>query len=59
MELTIVKRDGSREPYNGNNLYKALEKASRGLGDQITKVVQIATEVQLSIAAKKSPKVPR
>lgn len=38
MELTIVKRDGSKEPYDENNLYRVLEKASRGLDDQITKV---------------------
>lgn len=49
MELTIVKRDGSRESYDGNNIYRALEKASRGLDDQITKVVQIATEVRLTL----------
>jgi ribonucleoside-diphosphate reductase alpha chain len=49
MELTIVKRDGSREPYDENTIYKALEQASRGLDDQITKVVQIATEVQLTL----------
>jgi ribonucleoside-diphosphate reductase alpha chain len=49
MQLTVVKRDGSREPYDVNHIYRALEKASRGLDDQIAKVVQIATEVQLTL----------
>jgi ribonucleoside-diphosphate reductase alpha chain len=49
MQLTVVKRDGSREPYDVNTTCRVLEKASRGLDDQITKVVQIATEVQLTL----------
>jgi ribonucleoside-diphosphate reductase alpha chain len=49
MQLTVVKRNGSREPYDVNNLYRVLEKASRGLDGQIEKVVQIATEVQLTL----------
>lgn len=49
MSISVVKRDGSRAPYNANSINKALERASRGLDDQIAKVVQIATEVQLTL----------
>lgn len=49
MHIPVVKRDGTRELYDASNIYKALEKASRGLDDQITKVVQIATEVQQTL----------
>lgn len=49
MSISVVKRDGSRAPYDANRINKALERASRGLDDQIAKVVQIATEVQLTL----------
>lgn len=49
MDITVVKRDGSRVPYDANQINKALEWASRGLDDQISKVVQIASEVSLTL----------
>jgi len=47
--IYVVKRDGTREPYDANKINKALERATRGLDDQISKVVQIATELQLTL----------
>ncbi|HWZ65234.1 MAG TPA: ribonucleoside-diphosphate reductase subunit alpha [Patescibacteria group bacterium] len=49
MNITVIKRDGSRVPYDANEINKALEWASRGLEDQIAKVVQIASEVSLTL----------
>jgi ribonucleoside-diphosphate reductase alpha chain len=49
VNINVVKRDGSRVPYDANRINEALEQASRGLEDQISKVVQIATEVQLTL----------
>ncbi|HSW65509.1 MAG TPA: ribonucleoside-diphosphate reductase subunit alpha [Bacillota bacterium] len=49
MNISVVKRDGTKVPYDANKINKALERASRGLDDQIAKVVQIATEVQLTL----------
>jgi ribonucleoside-diphosphate reductase alpha chain len=49
MDITVVKRDGLRVPYDANQINKALEWASRGLEDQISKVVQIASEVSLTL----------
>jgi len=49
MNISVVKRDGSKVPYDANRINRALERASRGLDDQIAKVVQIATEVQLTL----------
>ncbi|HXH27371.1 MAG TPA: ribonucleoside-diphosphate reductase subunit alpha [Candidatus Acidoferrum sp.] len=49
MNLTVIKRDGTRAPFDANEINKALEEASRGLDDQIAKVVQIASEVQLTL----------
>lgn len=48
-EITVVKRDGSRQPFDANKINRALEKASRGLNDPIAKVVQVATELQLTL----------
>jgi len=49
MDITVLKRDGSKQPFNADKINKALERASRGLDDQIGKVVQVATELQLTL----------
>src|SRR3989344_8225034 len=48
-EIHVVKRDGTREPFDANMINLALVEASEGLPDQISKVVQVATEVQLTL----------
>lgn len=48
-QIHVVKRDGTREPFDANKINLALVKASEGLPDQISKVVQVATEVQLTL----------
>ena len=47
--IHVVKRDGTREPFDANKINLALVKASEGLPDQISKVVQVASEVQLTL----------
>lgn len=47
--ITVVKRDGSREPFDANKINLALVEASEGLPDQISKVVQVASELQLTL----------
>lgn len=47
--MQVVKRDGTREPFNANKINLALVKATEGLPDQISKVVQVATELQLTL----------
>lgn len=47
--INVVKRDGTREPFDANKINLALVKASEGLPDQISKVVQVATELQLTL----------
>ncbi len=49
MSIHVVKRDGTREPFDANKINLALVKASEGLPDQISKVVQVATELQLTL----------
>ncbi|MFZ3010013.1 MAG: ribonucleoside-diphosphate reductase subunit alpha [Candidatus Microsaccharimonas sp.] len=47
--ITVVKRDGTREPFNANKINLALVEASEGLPDQISKVVQVASELSLTL----------
>jgi len=49
MSIHVVKRDGTREPFDANKINLALVEASEGLPDQIQKVVQVATELQLTL----------
>lgn len=48
-DITIIKRDGSKEPFDANKINLALMKASEGLPDQISKVVQVASELRLTL----------
>ncbi len=49
MELTIVKRDGTREPFNADRINRSIERACQGLEDPISMVTQIATETRLTL----------
>ena len=49
MGITVVKRDGTREPYDANKINLAIEHASAGLDDNITWVTQIASELELTL----------
>ncbi len=48
-QIHVVKRDGSKEPFDANKINIALLKAAEGLPDQVSKVVQVATELQLTL----------
>ena len=48
-DITIIKRDGSKEPFDANKINLALMEASEGLPDQISKVVQVASELRLTL----------
>ncbi len=49
MSITVVKRDGTREPYDANKINLAIEKAAEGLPDSIAWVTQIASELELTL----------
>ena len=48
-EINVVKRDGTKESFDANKINTAILKACEGLPDQISKVVQVATELQLTL----------
>jgi len=47
--ITVVKRNGEREPYDANKINLAIEHASAGLDENITWVTQIASELELTL----------
>ena len=47
--ITVVKRDGTREPYDANKINLAIESAAEGLDPSITWVTQIASELDLTL----------
>jgi ribonucleoside-diphosphate reductase alpha chain len=47
--ITVVKRNGNREPYDANKINLAIEDAAVGLDDSITWVTQIASELELTL----------
>jgi ribonucleoside-diphosphate reductase alpha chain len=47
--ITVVKRNGQREPYDANKINLAIEHASQGLDENITWVTQIASELELTL----------
>ena len=49
MAITVVKRNGEREPYDANKINLAIEHASQGLDESITWVTQIASELELTL----------
>ncbi len=49
MTLTITKRDGTKVPFNADRINKSIERTCYGLSDPISKVIQIASETQLTL----------
>ena len=49
ISLQITKRDGTKEPFNADKINRSIERATRGLSDPISKVIQVATETKLTL----------
>ncbi len=49
MTITITKKDGSKVPFNADKINKSIERACKGMQDPISKVIQIASETQLTL----------
>ncbi|HVZ11651.1 MAG TPA: ribonucleoside-diphosphate reductase subunit alpha [Patescibacteria group bacterium] len=49
MDITVLKRDGSRQPYNANLINQSLERACETVSDPVGKVMQIASETELTL----------
>ena len=49
MDITVVKRDGTRESYDANKINLAIEEAAEGFPDKLAWVTQIGTELELTL----------
>jgi ribonucleoside-diphosphate reductase alpha chain len=49
MSISITKRDGTKVPFNADNINRSIERACQGLTDPIAMVTQIATETRLTL----------
>lgn len=49
MSIHVTRRDGTKVPFNADKINRSIERAARGLNDPIAKVIQIATETNLTI----------
>lgn len=49
MNISITKRDGTREPFNADKINRSIERACVGLTDPVSMVTQIAIETQLTL----------
>ncbi|WP_129668883.1 ribonucleoside-diphosphate reductase subunit alpha [Phytoactinopolyspora endophytica] len=49
MNITVAKRDGSVEPYDGYKIARAIETASTGLDDQVTRAAQLQSELEITL----------
>lgn len=49
MNISTTKRDGSREPFNADQINRSIARACHGLEDQVSMVTQIATETHLTL----------
>ena len=49
MELTVTKRDGSRELFNADRINRSIERAALGMIDPISKVTQVATDTKVTL----------
>lgn len=49
MNITITKQDGTKEAFNADRINRSIERAAHGLTDPVSKVIQIATETEITL----------
>jgi len=49
ISIRITHRDGTKEPFNADKINRSIERATVGLFDPISKVIQVATETRLTL----------
>lgn len=49
MSIQITKRDGTKEGFDADRINRSIERAAQGLTDPLSKVVQIASETELTL----------
>jgi ribonucleoside-diphosphate reductase alpha chain len=49
MNITISKKDGTKDSWNADKINRSIERACHGLPDAVSMVTQIATETELTL----------
>lgn len=49
MSISVIKRDGSRAPYDGYEIARSIEEASVGLDDAVARVTQLQSELEITL----------
>ncbi|MGA8851844.1 MAG: ribonucleoside-diphosphate reductase subunit alpha [Aeromicrobium sp.] len=49
MSIFVIKRDGSRAPYDGYEIARSIEEASAGLDDTVARVTQLQSELEITL----------
>lgn len=49
MTITVIKRDGTRAPYDGYEIARSIEEASVGLDDQVARATQLQSELEITL----------
>jgi ribonucleoside-diphosphate reductase alpha chain len=49
MSISVTRHDGTKVPFNADEINRSIERACRGLLNPVAKVTQIATETQLTL----------
>ena len=49
MNIMITKQDGTKEAFNADRINRSIERAAQGLTDPVSKVIQIATETEITL----------
>lgn len=49
MAITVIKRDGSRAPYDGYEIAKSIEEAAAGLDHEVARATQLRSELEITL----------
>ncbi|MFT4288952.1 ribonucleoside-diphosphate reductase subunit alpha [Nocardioides sp.] len=47
--ITVVKRDGTRVPYDGYEIARSIEEAAAGLDDEVARATQLRSELEITL----------
>lgn len=49
MTIQVIKRDGTREPYDGYAIARSIEEAAAGLDDAVARATQLQAELEITL----------
>ena len=49
MSITVIKRDGTKAPYDGYEIARSIEEAAAGLDDEVARATQLRSELEITL----------